>query len=178
MLTEARLATELNVEDGTAIGMGLANAANMLKDAAAPSRVVILLTDGVNNAGEIDPLTAAEAARALGIKVYTVGMGRPGPVPVPVADMFGRSQVIMQESALDETVLQTIADRTGGRYYRAEDTAGLQQIYDEISTLEQTEVEIETFTNVRELMALALVPGALLLLAELALRHTLFRALP
>lgn len=178
MLIESRLATQLNIEDGTAIGMGLANAANMLKDADAPSRVVILLTDGVNNAGEIDPLTAAEAAQALGIKVYTVGMGRPGPVPVPVADMFGRSQIVMQESAIDEEVMQAIAVRTGGRYYRAEDTAGLQQIYDEISALEQSEVEIETFTSVRELMALALVPGALLLLAELLLRHTLLRSLP
>lgn len=178
MLTEAQLATELNIEDGTAIGTGLANAANMLKDTAAQSRVVILLTDGVNNAGEIDPLTAAEAARALGIKVYTVGMGRPGPVPVPVSDMFGREQVVMQESSLDEAVLQAIAERTGGRYYRAEDSAGLRQIYDEISALEQSEVEIETFTSVRELMALALLPGVLLLLAELGLRHTAFRSLP
>jgi Ca-activated chloride channel family protein len=100
LLERTKLAPDLGVEDGTAIGMRLANASNMLKDSQARSKVVILLTDGVNNAGKIDPLTAAEAAKSLRIKVYTIGMGRPGQVPVPVTDLFGQQQVVYQESQI------------------------------------------------------------------------------
>ncbi len=128
LLNRVDLATNLGIEDGTAIGMGLANAGNMLKNSQAKSKVIILLTDGVSNAGQIDPITAAEAAGSLGVKVYTVGMGRPGQVPVPVTDAFGRRQVIYQESMLDEVTLQQIAEITGGRYFRAMDTAHLAQI--------------------------------------------------
>ncbi|MCB0213606.1 MAG: VWA domain-containing protein [Anaerolineae bacterium] len=178
LLDRVQLATDLKIEDGTAIGMGLANAGSMLKDSQAKSKVVILLTDGVNNAGQIDPITAAEAAKTLGIKVYTIGMGRPGQVPVPVTDVFGRERVTYQESALDEATLQQIADITGGRYFRAEDTDGLKQIYDEINALEKSEVEIQNFTRYRELAGLALAPALMLLLGEMALRHTLLRKLP
>jgi len=178
LLDRTELATDLGIEDGTAIGMGLANAGNMLKDSEAKSKVIILLTDGVNNAGEIDPLTAAEANKALGIRVYTIGMGRTGQVPVPVRDVFGREEVIYQESALDEGTLQQIAEITGGRYYRAEDTGGLEQIYEEIDGLEKSEVEVERHTRYQELMAWLLIPALGLVATEMALRKTVFRTLP
>ena len=177
LLDRTKLATALGIQDGTAIGMGLANAGNMLKDAEG-SKVVILLTDGVNNAGQIDPITAAEAAKSLGIKVYTIGMGKTGQVPVPVQDAFGREQIVYQESTIDEATLQQIAEETGGIYFRAEDTGGLQKIYDEINALETSEVEIESYTRYRELAGWLLLPALLLLLSELALRKTVFRKLP
>jgi Ca-activated chloride channel family protein len=178
MLDQAQLATDLGIEDGTALGMGLANAAAMLKDSDAESRVVILLTDGVNNAGQIDPLTAADAAEKLGIKVYTIGMGRSGEVPVPMIDAFGRERVVMQPSTLDEATLQAIAEATGGRYYRAEDSQGLRQIYAEINELETSQIEIETYSSYQELLGWALIPGLLLLLSETLLRQTLLRTIP
>jgi Ca-activated chloride channel family protein len=178
LLGRTELAPDLGVEDGTAIGMGLANAGNMLKDLDAESKVIILLTDGVNNAGEIDPLTAAKAAEALGIKVYTIGMGRPGLVPVPSLDLFGRETVVYQESTLDEATLQEIAEITGGRFYRAEDSKGLKQIYDEIDSLEKSQVEIERYTRYRELMSWLLIPALGLVASEMALRKTVFRVLP
>ena len=158
--------------------MGLANAAGMLRDSQAKSKVVILLTDGVNNSGQIDPLTAADAAATLGIRVYTIGMGRPGRVPVPVTDAWGRASVMLQESQLDETTLQAIADKTDGVYFRAEDTAGLRQIYDEINSMEKSQIEIETYTNARELVGWVLVPSLALLLVEMFLRQTLLRTIP
>lgn len=178
LLGQTKLASDLGVEDGTAIGMGLANAANMLKDSEVKSKVVILLTDGVNNAGQIDPLTAAEAAKTLGIKVYTIGMGRPGQVPVPATDLFGMLRITYQESKIDEELLQKIAGATGGRYFRAEDTAGLKQIYDEINSLEKSQVEVQTFTRYKELAVWLLLPALLLFVAEMFLRQTIFRKLP
>jgi Ca-activated chloride channel family protein len=178
LLDRTKLSTDLGIDDGTAIGMGLANAGNMLKDSDAKSKVVILLTDGVNNAGEIDPLTAAEAAHRLGIKVYTIGMGRPGQVPVPVVDAFGREQITYQESQLDEATLQEIADITSGRYFRAEDTSGLKEIYDEINSLEKSQVEVERFTRYQELMGWLLLPALGLVVGEAFLRKTAFRKLP
>jgi len=177
LLSKLDLATNLNIDDGTAIGLGLANAANMLKDSTAESKVVILLTDGVNNSGQIDPLTAAEAAKALGIKVYAIGMGRPGQVPIPQKTLFGE-QVIMAESQVDEAALQQIADSTGGMFFRAYDTAELAQVYDEISRLEASEIEIETFNHYQELAAWLLIPAILLLLGEIALRKTILRQIP
>jgi Ca-activated chloride channel family protein len=177
LLERLDLATELNIDDGTAIGLGLANAANMLKDSQADSRVVILLTDGVNNAGQIDPLTAAEAAKTLGIKVYTIGMGRPGQVPIPQQTLFGE-QVVMAESQLDEGTLQQIAEITGGRFFRAYDTAELAQVYDEINRLEKSQIEIQTFNRYQELAAWLLVPAILLLLAEILVRKTVLRQIP
>lgn len=177
-LEQAQLAEDLGIEDGTAIGLGIANAANMLSSSSgAKSKIVILLTDGVNNAGEIDPITAAEAARALGIKVYTIAAAKRGQVPFPVEGLFGE-QIQYVESAIDEDTLQQVADITGGKFYRAEDTAMLQAIYDEINQLEKSQVEVQVFNQYQELMAYLLIPALLLLLAELALRYSVFRTAP
>jgi Ca-activated chloride channel family protein len=177
-LDQVELATDLNLDDGTAIGLGLANAANMLTNSDAESKVIILLTDGVNNSGQIDPLTAAEASKALGIKVYTIGAARPGQVQVPVQTLLGGRDVVYQESVLDEEILQQVADITGGKYYRAEDTAGLRAIYDEINQLEKSEVEVQVFNHYTELAGYLLVPALLILILELALRKTVFRSNP
>lgn len=177
LLGDLDLAPELGITDGTAIGLGLANAANMLKDSEAESRVVILLTDGVNNAGQIDPLTAAEAASALGIKVYTIGMGRPGQVPIPQQTLFG-DNVVMVESQIDEVTLQEIAESTGGKFFRAYDTEELAQVYDEINQLEKSEIEIQTFHRYQELAGFLLVPAILILLSEIILRKTILQQIP
>ncbi len=177
-LDQVELSTEYGLEDGTAIGLGIANAANMLVNSNADSKVIILLTDGVNNAGEIDPLTSAEAAKALGIRIYTIGAARPGQVPVPVPSLLGGTDIIYQESVLDEATLQKVADLTGGRYYRAEDIDGLDAIYTEISNLEKSHVEVQVFNQYVELFAILLVPALLLLLFEMLLRHTIFRTIP
>jgi len=174
-LDQVELATDLGIEDGTAIGLGIANAANMLANSEAESKVVILLTDGVNNSGQIDPLSAAEAAKALGIKVYTIGAARPGQVPVPVQ---GSSQIVYQESTLDEETLMQVADITGGMYFRAEDTVGLSEIYDEINAMEKSTVEVQVFNHYTELAATFLIPAVLLILLEILLRNTVFRINP
>ncbi|MBN1399389.1 MAG: VWA domain-containing protein [Anaerolineae bacterium] len=178
LLEVVRLAPELQLDDGTAIGMGLAQAADMLQQSDAQSRVIILLTDGVNNSGEIDPLTAAQAAAALGVKVYAIGMGRPGQVPFPVNDpVFGRRTRLIR-SEIDEEILQQIAETTEGRYFRATDSEGLAEIYAEINRMEKSEVEVEVFTRYRELGAWLLWPALGLLAVELLLRNTWLRALP
>jgi Ca-activated chloride channel homolog len=177
-LDQVGLATDLGLDDATAIGLGIANAANMLAQSSAKSKIIILLTDGVHNAGEIDPLTAAEAAKALGIKVYAVGAAKPGQVPVPVTDVFGNSQIAYQESEIDEGTLRQVADITGGKYYRAEDTRGLKAIYDAIDKLEKSQVEVQVFNQYQELAGWLMVPALLLLLAQLVLSQTIFRVLP
>ncbi len=174
-LEQVELAPDLGIEDGTAIGLGVANAANMLANSDAESKVVILLTDGVNNSGQIDPLSAAEAAKALGIKVYTIGAARPGQVPVPVQ---GSSQIVYQESVLDEETLMQVADITGGMYFRAEDTSGLREIYREINTMEKSTVEVQVFNQYTELAAIFLLPALLIFLVEIFLRNTIFRTNP
>ncbi|MBN1878122.1 MAG: VWA domain-containing protein [Anaerolineae bacterium] len=166
-----------NAADGTAIGMGLAQAAAMLQESDAKSRVIILLTDGVNNKGQIDPLTAAQAANALDIKVYTIGMGRPGQVPFPVDTIFGR-RTQMVESELDEETLQAIANATDALYFRATNMEGLRDIYEQINQLEKSEVEVQKFTRYKELAAWVLFPALGLLWIEMILRHTLLRTLP
>ncbi len=178
LLDDVRLSTDLGIEDRTAMGIGLANAVNMLKDSSSKSKVVILLTDGVNNTGEIDPLTAAQAAKALGIKVYTIGMGKPGKVPVPVVDAFGQRTVTYQESELDEDTLKAIAANTGGLYFRAEDTSGLKKVYDEINKMEKSQVEVQRYNNYQELAGWALLPAFVLFLLEVVLRQTILRMLP
>ncbi len=177
LLNQVELATALEIEDGTAIGLGLANAANMLKDSEAKSRVVILLTDGVNNSGQVDPITAAEAAEALEIKVYTIGAARPGEVPFPYQGAF-EVQIIMQESVLDEETLKQIAELTGGLYFRATNTSGLQEIYAQINELEKSDIEIRTYTRYRELAIFLLMPAVSVLLIENFLKHTILRQLP
>lgn len=178
LLKQVQLAPDLQLEDGTAIGHGLANAANMLKDSQAKSRVVILLTDGANNAGEIAPETAADAAKALGIKVYTIGMGRTGQVPVPVDSPFGGKEIVYQESTLDEALLQQISTKTGGQYFRATDTNDLQKIYDRINALEKSQIEITHYAQQIELSGLVLLPALLLVFGEQLLSQTLFRRIP
>jgi Ca-activated chloride channel homolog len=178
LLKQVQLAPDLKLEDGTAIGHGLANAANMLKDSKAKSRVIILLTDGANNAGEISPDMAADAARALGIKVYTIGMGRTGQVPVPVDSPFGGQEIVYTESNLDEALLTKIAESTGGQYFRATDTTELQGIYARIDELEKSQIEITHYSDEIELMGWVLVPALMLVLAEQLLSHTLLRRIP
>jgi Ca-activated chloride channel family protein len=164
--------------DGTAIGTGLATSLNHIKDVPAKSSVVVLLTDGVNNTGRLDPLTAADAARALGVRVYTVGVGTQGTAPFLVEDpIIGRRYVELPVT-IDENVLRAIAVRTGGRYFRATDPRGLQRILDEIDHLEKTEIHVKESLNYEELYALFLTPAFALLALELALRLTVLRTLP
>jgi Ca-activated chloride channel family protein len=178
LLLDVHLAPDLGLDDGTAIGMGLAQAAAMLQESDAKSRVIVVLTDGVNNAGQVDPLTAAQAAAALDIKIYTIGMGRPGQVPFPVNDpLFGRTTQ-MVESEIDEETLRRVAEATDALYFRATDTTGLRQIYSQINQMEKSEVEVQVFTRYKELAGWVLFPAMGLLLLELLLRRTLFRTLP
>ena len=150
----------------------------MLANSEAESKVIILLTDGVNNSVQIDPLTAAEAAKALGVKVYTVGAGRPGMVPVPAQTVFGGTDIVYQESALDEATLQQVAEITGGQYFRAEDTEGLKNIYQEINSLEKSQVEVQVFNQYHELAGWLIVPAIILFFSEMTLRNTAFRTVP
>ena len=166
LLSDVHLADQLGIEDGTAIGSGLATAANMLKDSGSDSRLVTLLTDGVNNSGQLDPITVATAAQALDIKLYTIGVG---------TTLSGGTA---EESPLDEETLKKIADITDAKYYRATDTEGLRDIYSEINALEKTEVEVLIFTRYREVLAWFLLPALLLILLEVLLSRTVFRRIP
>ena len=162
----------------TAIGSGLSIALNRLRELKSKSRIVILMTDGQNNSGKIAPLTVAEAAQALGTKVYTIGVGMQGMAPMPGRDIFGRKVYSMQPVDIDEDTLKKIAAITGGKYYRADNTAKFQAIYAEIDKLEKSEAEIKKFTQFRELFPWFVSPGLGLVLIELVLRHTLLRRLP
>jgi Ca-activated chloride channel family protein len=166
------------VDDGTAIGSAIASAVNHLRETRAKSKVVILLTDGVNNTGKIAPIAAAEAAKALGVKVYTIGVGVRGEAPIPVKDEAGNTHVIMARVDVDEKTLQTVADLTGGRFYRATDTDSLRKIYDEINTYEKSAQTVQKFEHVEELYSWVLMPALGLLAFSLALQLTLFRRLP
>jgi Ca-activated chloride channel family protein len=166
------------IEDGTAIGSGLAAALNRLRDVPARSRIVILMTDGQNNAGKISPLLAAESAKALGVKVYTVGVGTRGTAPFPRVDAFGQTRYVPVPVDIDEDTLTKIAELTGGRYYRADNSAKLRGIYGEIDQLEKSEVEARQYRQFEELFGWFAVPGLVLLLLELVLAHTLWRRLP
>jgi len=166
------------LDDGTAIGVALATAANRLKGSEAKSRVVILLTDGQNNAGAVDPPTSARVAASLGIKVYTVGVGTRGQAPMPVDDpVFGRRLVNVQVD-LDEETLQSIASITGGRYFRATDREELLEIYDTIDAMEKTRIESETYVSYTERFTWLVLPALGLLVLELALGQTVLRELP
>jgi Ca-activated chloride channel family protein len=165
-------------ENRTAIGSALSTAVNRLREVKSKSKIVILMTDGQNNSGKIAPLTAAEAAEALKVKVYTIGVGLRGRAPMPV--FFGGRRVgeRMEPVDIDEDTLQKIAGRTGGKYYRADNTARFQAIYAEIDKLEKTEKEIKKFALHRELFAWVITPGLTLVLLEILLRHTAWRRLP
>lgn len=165
------------IEDGTAIGSGLSAAVNRLRDLKAKSKIVILMTDGQNNAGKIQPLTAAEAAESLGVKVYTIGVGMRGQAPFPV-NVFGQKRYQMVPVDIDEDTLTKIANRTGGKYYRADNAERFQQIYAEIDKLEKTEADVKKFTNYRELFQFAVAAGISVLLLELLLNQTVLRRLP
>lgn len=165
------------IEDGTAIGLGLANAVNRLKDSKAKSKVVILLTDGVNNRGAIAPITAAELAKTFGIRVYTIGVGTLGEAPYPVQTPFGM-QLQRMPVEIDEDILTQIADMTGGKYFRATDNKKLEQIYQEIDQLEKSKVEVKHFSRKNEQYFYFALIGALLLIVEALGRYTLLRKIP
>lgn len=165
------------IEDGTAIGLGLANAVNRLKDSPAKSKVVILLTDGVNNRGAIAPLTAAELAKAYGIRVYTIGVGTYGEAPYPVQTPFG-VELRNVPVEIDEEVLQQIAHLTDGKYVRATDNNKLKQIYQEIDQLEKSKIEVKHFSKKEEQYFIFGLVGLFLLITQALLRYTLLRKIP
>ena len=166
------------VEDGTAIGNGLATAINRLRESDAKSKVIILLTDGENNAGQIAPATAAEIARAQGIRVYTIGVGTRGKAPYPYLDMFGNITYQMADVKIDEETLRQIARTTGGEYFRATDKSKLEAIYEQINRLEKSKVEISEFTVYHEQYLGWALAGLLLLLAEFLLSNLALKKLP
>lgn len=165
------------LEDGTAIGEGLATAITRLKDSKAKSKVIILLTDGVNNAGSIAPLTSGEIAKTFGIRVYTVGVGRNGTAPYPIKTPFG-IQYQNIEVQIDEAVLKQISDATDGKYFRATDTKSLKNIYAEIDKMEKTKIEVTEFKRHSEEYLPWLIAAGLCLLAEALLRYLYLKSLP
>jgi len=166
------------IQDGTAIGMALANSINRLRESQSKSKVIILLTDGVNNAGQIDPLTAATIAKTMGVKIYTIGVGKPGNAMYPVDDpIFGKRYVYLPNE-IDEASLRQIAEKTGGKYFRARSKEELEQIYDEIDQLEKTEIKVNEYVQYRELFPIFVYLGLALLVLEILLGHTIFRKIP
>jgi Ca-activated chloride channel homolog len=165
-------------DDGTAIGSAIAAAVNHLRTTTAKSKVVILLTDGVNNSGKISPLSAAEAARALGVKVYTIGVGVRGKAPIPVRDDAGRMHIVTMTVDVDEKTLQAVANETGGRFYRATDTDSLQKIYEQINQYETSAQTVQKFEHVEELYRWPLFPAVAVLGFAVILQQTRFRRLP
>jgi Ca-activated chloride channel family protein len=167
------------IEDGTAIGSGLSAAINRLRELKSKSKIVVLMTDGVNNAGKVPPLTAAEAAQALAIKVYTIGVGTRGLAPVPRGvNVFGQKVYGQAEVDIDEKTLTAVAQKTGGEYFRADNTDTLRKIYERIDTLEKTEVETKKYVHIKELFHWVVAPGLGLLLLEVLLGNTVWRKLP
>ncbi len=166
------------IDDGTAIGMAIGNCVNRLRDSKAKSKVVILLTDGRNNRGELDPLTAAKVAKAFDIRIYTIGAGKKGEALYPVDDpIFGKRYVRMPVQ-IDEDLLQKVAATTGGQYFRATDTESLKKIYDEIGDLEKTKIEVKQYTRYKELFLRYLLIALALLVVEIVLANTRFRKIP
>lgn len=164
------------IEDGTAIGDGLATAINRLKDSEAISKVIILLTDGMNNAGSVDPYTAAELAKLYGIRVYTIGVGSYGTAPFPVNTIFG-TQYQQMKVEIDEKLLTTIATSSGGKYFRATSNQKLDEIYDEIDKLERSKIEVTEFRHLHEEFYPLVAWALALLLLEFILRKTVFRTI-
>ncbi len=164
--------------DGTAIGMGLATAINRLKDSKAKSKVIILLTDGRNNRGQIDPITAARMAKAFGIRVYTIGTGTRGTAMYPVQDPLWGTRYVPMRVDIDEDLLRQIARITGGKYFRATSTEKLREIYKEISKMEKTKIEVKEYTRYEEFFVYFLALALVLLLAEVVLANTYFKTIP
>ncbi len=165
------------IEDGTAIGLGLANAVNRIKDSKAKSKVIILLTDGSNNRGDIAPITAAEIAKTFGIRVYAIGVGSHGMVNIPVQTPIG-IQYQQMESEFDEKSLQDIAELTGGQYFRATDNSKLRKIYQEIDQLEKTKISVKEYSKKNEEFFIFSLLAFLFLLSEIVLRNTVLRKIP
>lgn len=165
------------IEDGTAIGLGLANAVNRVKEGKSKSKVVILLTDGSNNQGDIAPITAAEIAKTFGIRVYTIGIGSHGMVNLPVPTPFG-VQYQQMKSEFDEVTLKQIADKTGGKYFRAKNNRELREIYQEIDKLEKTKIDVKQFNNKTELFYLFGLLSFLFLFVEILLKNSWLRSAP
>ncbi|NQU66463.1 MAG: VWA domain-containing protein [Candidatus Marinimicrobia bacterium] len=161
--------------DGTAIGMAIANALNRLRDSETKSKIMILLSDGSNNQGELDPLTAADLTAKFDIKIYTIGAGTRGFAPYPVQDAWGRTVMRNIEVEVDEVTLAEIARITGGKFYRATDNESLVKIYDEINALERTEVEVHEYENITDLYSFFTIPAALLALGFVVTFRSIFR---
>ena len=167
-----------SIEDGTAIGMAIANGVNRLRTSKAKSRILILLTDGQNNRGEIDPVTAAAAAQALGIRVYTIGVGTEGYAPYPVRDPWGGINYQQVPVKIDEELLRKISDQTGGKYFRATDEQALRKVYQEIDKLEKSKIRVHQYRQRAELFPSLLGIGLLLFMLEILLSKTRLRILP
>lgn len=165
------------LKDGTAIGMGLANAVSRIKDSEAKSKVIILLTDGSNNAGDISPETAAEIAQKMGVRVYTIGVGTQGKAPFPFETPFG-IQYKDVDVDIDENMLRGIAQRTGGSYFRATDNNKLKEIYEEIDQMEKTKIEVQEHNKKNEAYFIFALLAFVCIVLELALRNTIFRKIP
>lgn len=166
------------IQDGTAIGNGLATAVNRLKESDAPSKVIVLLTDGVNNSGQIDPTSAADIAAEFGIRVYTIGVGTEGVAPYPAYDAWGNIVFQNAKVEIDEAILRGISEKTGGKYFRATDNTKLTEIYSEINKLEKAKVEVENFTKFSEVFHPFLLLALGLLILELICRYVIFRQIP
>jgi Ca-activated chloride channel homolog len=165
-------------ETATAIGSALMAALNRLKDLKDKSKIIILMTDGQNNSGKIPPLTAADAAQALGVKVYTIGIGIRGKAPYPMVDQFGQKRYTYMDVDIDEDTLTKIAQETNGKYYRADSADTLRHIYDEIDRLEKSEVEVKKYQHYDELFGQVAVAGLAVFALEMVLAHTVWRRVP
>ncbi len=166
------------IEDGTAIGMAIANAASRLRDSKAKSKVVILLTDGQNNRGQLDPLTAAKVAKAFGIRIYAIGVGKRGDALFPVDDPIWGKRYVRMPVKIDEKILKEIAQITGGSYFRATDKESLEKIFEEIDGLEKTKIEVKEFTRYSEMFVPYLFIALGVVVAEVTLANTKFRKIP
>lgn len=165
------------LEDGTAIGDGLATAVNRIKDSDSKSRIIILLSDGENNRGQIAPLTAAEIAKTFGVRVYTIGVGTIGTAPFPINTVYGQ-QIQNMEVKIDETMLKEIASLTDGHYFRATDKNKLEEIYKEIDSMEKTKTEVQEYTKKSEEFMIFALLAFVFLISEIIIRNTVLRTLP
>lgn len=166
------------IEDRTAIGSGLTSSLNRLRDLKSKSKIVILMTDGQNNAGKVPPLTAAEVAQTLKIKVYTIGVGTRGTAPMPYVNVFGQKDYQQVKVDIDEETLTQVAERTGGKYFRADNSENLRKIYAEIDRLEKTDFEVKKYQQFEELFHWVILSGLFVLLLEIILSQTVWRKLP
>jgi Ca-activated chloride channel family protein len=166
------------IEDGTAVGSALATAVGRLQGSEAKSKIIILLTDGQSNAGELSPDTAAEIAMQKGVKIYTVGVGTRGKAPFLIHDPLFGEHYVYQQVNIDEESLRTIADKTGGLYFRAENLEGLQQIYDTIDNLEKTDVKVDIFAEYNEIYPWLLIPALVMLILYVTLCNTRYLIIP